>query len=282
MSPNHHGHSPPVYHRTPPGQVQKSCYGHYGLSIQKQLHLGCTWWKIQMSQYWHGANKGRAAPVSGRQFKSPPKMTWGSAPALYDNIGRMLQASSFSTDIQKITIELIAGWADWNSVWYCTYYYILYVLRYACSWLQLYVCRHVYNLLYIYVYMLRVYSRPANIVSGPPGHLLQICTSPATFAPAAHQLLIFTHSLMAITCHSPRKKSCPFSDPIHHGFSSSFSKSRHVAPAPVCTWPEGGECACILECSRKARPHASQDESRNILEHIIHLWHRTCLGHGYP
>lgn len=157
MSPNHHGHSPPVYHRTPPGQVQKSCYGHYGLSIQKQLHLGCTWWKIQMSQYWHGANKGRAAPVSGRQFKSPPKMTWGSAPALYDNIGRMLQASSFSTDIQKITIELIAGWADWNSVWYCTYYYILYVLRYACSWLQLYVCRHVYNLLYIYMYTCYVY-----------------------------------------------------------------------------------------------------------------------------
>ena len=96
-------------------------------------------------------------------------------------------------------------------------------------------CMYVDMYIYIYVYMLRVYSRPANIVSGPPGHLLQICTSPATFAPAAHQLLIFTHSLMAITCHSPRKKSCPFSDPIHHGFSSSFSKSRHVAPAPVCT-----------------------------------------------
>lgn len=82
-----------------------------------------------------------------------------------------------------------------------------------CMYVDMYI---IYNI-YICIYTCCVYIVDPQIkASGPPGHLLQICTSPATFAPAAHQLLVFTHSHMAITCHSPRKKSCP-------------------APAPVCT-----------------------------------------------
>ena len=139
----------------------------------------------------------RAALPQSLADSSSRHPRWHEAAGLH-----MIILAERCNKVHEITIELIAGWADWNIGWYCTYYIELGMHAIDCNCMYN-ICRHVYTLV-IYIIQTRIY------VSGPPRHLLQICTSPATLAPAVHQpqVLISTHSLLAIICGGPREWVC--------------------------------------------------------------------------